>query len=128
MLSIHWQWVECLQALHRLFLQSTFTLVPIGAQRFGYIGRIGGYRPMAFLFSTAAICNTPVEQATKQSALEIEAIISSRENSPVRSCTLVWLALIMLSLIWSPSAFVPVIKILYLSSGSKAIRVLKFFS
>ena len=64
MLCMHSHFIVFLQLLHALSLQNILTYLPIGRQRSGLIGRIGGNKPIACLFSTAATCNGPVPDAT----------------------------------------------------------------
>ena len=85
MLLTHSQLVSFLQMLQDFSLQNILTFFPIGRQRPGSIGLIGGKSPIACLFSMAAMCKGPVLAAIRKSESLIKLIYSSKDNCPLKS-------------------------------------------
>jgi hypothetical protein len=56
------------------------TFVPIGLHLPGCIGFLGENKPIARMPANPAICNGPVEQATKFFTFEINTINSGKDN------------------------------------------------
>ena len=82
---MHSHIAEFLHLSHFLSSERYEAFFPTGAQRPGWIGRIGANIPIAIFCNAAAICKGPVLAAIKPSAAAMKLINPVSDICPVKS-------------------------------------------